>query len=200
MKITLKIMAAIAVLGIAGNAFAQNSASYTGQVGVTMARPITLNPLAGPDGQPDLSNAYLDFGTLVQVDPLGGWTQAHVHPWMGGTYAPADLHNMMQLNASTDPARSAKWTATGEPSTAFNINLPLNPIVLDPFTGAYVSAIDFRWASQADPATEFGPGTAGSPVFDASGNFNFACGSTLNFNSNGPIGTLTGTFPLSVNY
>jgi hypothetical protein len=64
MKITFKVLAALAAIGFAGSASAQNSATQQATATATVVLPITLIP--GP-GEPDAQGGgtQLSFGNII---------------------------------------------------------------------------------------------------------------------------------------
>ena len=177
MKITLKIVALVAILGLTGNVFAQTTADqHDATVGFHAAMPIALDPF---NNVPD--NTYIDFGTLIPINATLAST-AVVDALMAppAAYAPANITNAKQLMSATAPCRSSRWQVAGEPLATFTLSLNggiNSPISLG--NGATVSGLN--WMQSGGPQFD---GYSVVATFPAAGGFDFAIGGTLNL----PIG------------
>jgi len=110
MKHSIKLFAAIAVLGLAGTASAQNSANAIGTANATIIAPITLR-----------ATHALNFGNIVAgngtVTELGG----------SNTYNPLSLTPGTQIGTPSD----ATFAVTGQPAFNFAITTPAGTTVTD---------------------------------------------------------------------
>ncbi|MDP4199901.1 MAG: DUF4402 domain-containing protein [Bacteroidota bacterium] len=122
MKITIKLMAVAAMLGLAGSAMAQSSDNALAHIGFRLAVPIHIAAWTG-DGQ---NPSYLDFGTLIsQNSTLDG--SATLTPWALGYSGPfaygSSLTNLTNLNPVGDMPHSSYWQITGEPGALFTLSI-----------------------------------------------------------------------------
>ena len=84
--------------------------------------------------------------------------------------------------------RAAQFTATGEPSTAFDITLPVDDFVK--LTGP---GLDMNLKTWTDSS-------GGSDTLDAGGNFTFTVGATVTIGATQTSGPYTAPFTVTVNY
>jgi hypothetical protein len=115
MKNTLKVLAALAVLGFAGNAFAQNTASTGGTASGTLIKPIAI--YAGPN-EPNGPGTGLQFGNLVSAAVAG----TVVVNSDGSINYTGDPTAQPGSQAGTTTAQT--WEVTGQPGFLYNISVP----------------------------------------------------------------------------
>lgn len=177
MKNSIKILAALAVIGFSGNAMAQNSATATGTANATIIKPISFHVPATATGQ------YLLFGNIIGSSTGGTVTEA------GGTNTFSNAN--LNPGVNTGVVKDANFEVDGQPNANIDIwhnavaaGLPAGfTLVLN---GAGPEAVGTTQAD--DPAGSL------DATLDGTGKYTFAVGGTLTVPANAGSGVISTTW------
>ncbi len=184
MKNSIKILAALAVLGFAGNAFAQASATATGTANATIIKPITITP-SSP--RTNVTPGTLDFGTIIGSASGGTVTEA------GGsnTYSDASL----QPN-TPGHIQDAYFTVTGQASS--NIDIWWGGAFSPAMPAGFTLTLNVLSTSTGTMGTS--EATSADATLDGSGNYILRIGGALVVPANAAPQSISSTWQQTVAY
>jgi hypothetical protein len=173
MKNSIKTLAVLAILGFAGTAFAQNSATATATGTVIKALTVT-----------DVSSSSLNFGTSAPINAAGANGTVHVNGGTTQSYAAGTQYGTNNANVGGSATGPADFNISGDGAYAINIVTALTG-----YTGPAGSSI----VLDATPTSFAAAGWN-------SGNEDIYVGGTFSYLASTLSGTGTGTITMTATY
>jgi len=165
MKNTIKILAALAVIGFAGTASAQNTATATGTANATVISPIAIT-----------ANQYLDFGNIVSTVAGGTVSETNGTPNYAGD--PGSALSAAQAGTIED----ATFTVTGQAGYTFNTSATSVVCVPNTYHVSLVGATNASLTLTGGTNTFHVSGTLTVPAAAAAGNVTGTWTETASYN------------------